>query len=169
MIKNFGKLKRIPLKDKQRILRGLEVFYTTGKPLSHFQLKKPESADFRPVLIGLATERDFLYKRINSRVDDMIKSGLVNEVEQLLKMGFSEKDNALNTVGYKEVFQYLQNEIEFKEMIDRIKMNTRRYAKRQLTWFRKDERIIWIKITENSRLENIVNCILEKFKIYQVI
>jgi tRNA dimethylallyltransferase len=156
--------KKVKIKDKQRILRGLEVFYLTGIPLSQFQQNKPDPADFNPVLIGIDAEREFLYNKINSRVDEMIKIGLVEEVRQLKNRGFSDKNNALNTVGYKEVFDYLNNMIEFEEMVEKIKLNSRRYAKRQLTWFRRDERIKWLKIDDFNNIEDAADKILERYR-----
>lgn len=158
---------KIKINDWQRILRGLEVYYVMETPLSKLQLSKPNPADFKPVLIGLEVEREYLYKKINHRVDEMIEIGLVDEVRQLKGKGFSEKDNALNSVGYKEVFDYLNNTIEYDEMVEKIKINSRRYAKRQMTWFRRDKRITWLKIDENMHIDNIVNESLEIFKKYQ--
>jgi len=161
--------KNIKTKDQQRVLRGLEVYYVSGKPLSQLQLQKPIPANFNPILIGLDANRDFLYNKINNRVDEMIKAGLVDEVRQLKDMGYSEKDNALNTVGYKEVFEYLDSNLQFDEMVERIKINSRRYAKRQLTWFRKDDRILWLQIDQYDRMENIIEKIFEIFKRYHLI
>jgi tRNA dimethylallyltransferase len=152
--------KNLKINDKQRILRGLEVFYATGQPLSQLQRNNPISADFTPILIGLNANRQVLYNRINNRVDEMLAMGLVEEVHHLKKMGLSEKDNALNTVGYKEVFDHLNGKIDHDTMIEKIKMNSRRYAKRQLTWFRKDTRIIWFNIDEFERKEDLINQIL---------
>jgi tRNA dimethylallyltransferase len=152
--------KNIKIKDWQRVLRGLEVYYVSGIPLSRLQLQKPIPADFNPVLIGLEANRDFLYNKINNRVDEMIKVGLIDEVRQLKEMGFSEKNNALNTVGYKEVFEYLDNNLQFDEMVEKIKINSRRYAKRQLTWFRKDSRIKWVKIDDFEKMQDVVDQII---------
>jgi len=154
---------KIKLKDKQRILRGLEVYYATGSPLSQLQLNKPKPANFSPLLIGLDAEREWLYKKINERVDEMIKLGLVGEVKNLKDKGFSIKNNALNTVGYKEVFQYLNDNLEFDEMIETIKMNTRRYAKRQITWFRRDNRIKWLNIDKSVKTEEIADQALDHY------
>jgi tRNA dimethylallyltransferase len=146
--------------DKQRIVRGLEVFYAAGTPLSQLQQTKAKPADFKSVMIGLNADRELLYERINSRVDEMITIGLVDEVKQLKKRGLTEKVNALNTVGYKEVFDYLNGKFDLDEMKDKIKMNSRRYAKRQLTWFRKDSRIIWFNIDEFQNKADLIEKIL---------
>ena len=152
--------KTIKVQDKQRIIRGLEVFYTAGQPLSQLQKLKPEPAKFEPIMIGLNANRQLLYDRINERVDEMIAEGLIEEVLDLKKKGLSEDYNALNTVGYKEVFDHLNGKIDIDTMIEKIKMNSRRYAKRQLTWFRKDNRILWFNIDDFERKDDLINQIL---------
>jgi tRNA dimethylallyltransferase len=159
---------KIKLKDKQRIFRGLEVYYATGSPLSQLQLNKPIPADFKPLLIGLEAERDWLYKKINERVDKMIKLGLIDEVQKLKDKGFSLKTNALNTVGYKEVFQYLNGHLEMDEMVEIIKMNSRRYAKRQITWFRRDNRIKWLSIDKFDKIDKVAEKILNYYKKFKL-
>lgn len=153
--------------DKQRILRGLEVYYATGNRLSELQATKATPADFTPLQIGLSASREYLYYRVNQRVDAMIADGLVDEVIALRKRGLSTAYNALNTVGYKEVFEYLEGKIDFKNMADEIKKNTRRYAKRQMTWFRADERIRWINVDENSKPDKIADVILAYYMEYK--
>jgi len=142
-------------KDKQRIIRGLEVYYVSGKRLSNLQKNIPQSAPFTPCMAGITAERSYLYERINQRVDVMIDQGLVEEVKGLIQMGYKKGLNALNTVGYKEVFDYLDNKISHKEMIEEIKKNSRRFAKRQMTWFRRDERIKWFKVEEYNNVEHL--------------
>jgi len=134
----------------KRILRALEVYYSTGEKLSVLRKNKPNPPDFSSFQIGLFVERGELYKRINARVDEMISSGLEEEVNGILEMGYSPALNALHTVGYREVISYLNKEISRERMIDLIKRNSRRYAKRQMTWFRKDKRIHWIDVTHLS-------------------
>jgi tRNA dimethylallyltransferase len=155
---------RIKKRDKQRILRGLEVYYATDNRLSDLQMLQAEPADFQPLLIGLTAEREFLYQNINRRVDEMISNGLVQEVEMLMKKGYTVDMNALNTVGYKEVFEYIAGNITENEMIEEIKKNSRRYAKRQLTWFRKDTRIQWLDINKKSQPEQIADKIMDRLK-----
>jgi len=106
-------------------------------------------------MAGITAERSYLYERINQRVDVMIDQGLVEEVKGLIQMGYKKGLNALNTVGYKEVFDYLDNKISHKEMIEEIKKNSRRFAKRQMTWFRRDERIKWFKVEEYNNVEHL--------------
>jgi tRNA dimethylallyltransferase len=134
--------KRFSVKDTQRILRGLEVFLISGKKLSELQKEEEIPAPFNFVQFGLDMDRAKLYERINMRVDVMLEDGLVDEVKTLLAKGF-DKTNALNAVGYKEVIDYLSGECNFDRMSELIKQNTRRFAKRQLTWFRKDKTINW--------------------------
>lgn len=146
----------------KRVIRALEVFYQTGKPISqHFEEQELESnIDF--LQFGLNWERAKLYERINLRVDKMIEDGLVEEVKSLQKKFPNYNLNALNTVGYKEIFSYLKNEIELEEAIRFVKRNSRHYAKRQLTWFKKDVSIQWIDCTENFSPKKIAHEILGK-------
>lgn len=146
----------------KRVIRALEVFYQTGKPISqHFEEQELESnIDF--LQFGLNWERAKLYERINLRVDKMIEDGLVEEVKSLQKKFPNYNLNALNTVGYKEIFSYLKNEIELEEAIRLVKRNSRHYAKRQLTWFKKDVSIQWIDCTENFSPKKIAHEILGK-------
>ncbi len=129
----------------KRILRALEIYYSSGKRISELREANPDLPDFRTLQFGVRIERKDLYRLIEDRVDSMIEKGLVDEVREILRRGFDPKLNSLQTVGYKEVISYLQQRITFDEMVAQIKMNTRRYAKRQMTWFRKDSRIIWIE------------------------
>ena len=155
---------RLSPTDKQRIIRGLEVYLITGTPLSQLQEEKSDPANFIPVMFGLRAPRDYLYERINRRVDLMLEEGFITEVANLRNKGYKVSFNALNTVGYKEAFAYLENEIDFDTMVELIKRNTRRYAKRQMTWFRKDERIEWIDITPQTDYRQLAEQIVARFK-----
>lgn len=146
----------------KRVIRALEVFYISGKPLwQHFkeQSRKSDHIFFQ---FGLEWDRKDLYKRIESRVDLMIENGLVDEVRFLLTEGYSKETNALNTVGYKEIISYLENEISLERAVELIKRNTRRYAKRQITWFKADKRIDWLSIEHESDISNASEYILQK-------
>ncbi len=156
---------RLHINDTQRVVRALEVWELTGKPISEFRQGEETPASFIPLFFGLNRKRDELYARIEQRVDDMISEGLVAEVENLLHMGYGPQYNALRTVGYREVFDYFEGKIDYETMIDTIKQNTRRYAKRQLTWFRKDERIFWLYPGEQSH-DFIVESILNQLNRY---
>jgi len=149
----------------KRVIRALEVFYLTGKSITTFHANQFRSrSNYNFLLFGLNWKRAILYKRIETRVDEMIKNGLVDEVKSILTRGYSETLNSLNSVGYKEIIAYLKNEISLETAISLIKRNTRRYAKRQLTWFRKDERIHWFDIENELDLITIKNEILNKIK-----
>jgi tRNA dimethylallyltransferase len=127
-----------------RIIRALEVFTLTQKPFSeHFQNTKSMVKDFNILKIGLKLNRKELYKNIEERVDKMFKSGIINEVEDLLKDGVKEDSAPFRGLGYKYVLQYLKKEMTLEETLEFTKRDTRHYAKRQLTWFRKMEGIQW--------------------------
>ncbi len=128
------------IKNPHRLLRALEVKLTTGKSILKFQTQQKKQRDFNVIKIGLQMERDLLVERINKRVDQMMQEGLLEEVQQLQNY---KTLNALQTVGYKELFSYLNNEISLPDAIEAIKINTRQYAKRQMTWFKKDQTVNW--------------------------
>lgn len=123
---------QVDLNNPQRLIRALEVCLHTGKPYSSFRTKAKKERSFNTINLLINTDREKLYERINLRVDKMMQDGLLNEVKELFPF---KHLNALNTVGYKELFEYLENKIPFEQAVDLIKQNTRRYAKRQLTWF----------------------------------
>ncbi len=148
----------------KRVIRALEVYHLTGEPIWKFHEKHKRETNIRFIQFGLSWNRETLYKNIEARVDKMIKMGLVDEVESILEKGISPNINALNTVGYKEIIDYLNGNISLDKAINLIKRNTRRYAKRQLTWFRKDKRINWIDVTSKNDFENISRMILNKIQ-----
>jgi len=138
--------RRLHPNDEQRIVRALEVYELTGMPISRFRQGPRTAAHFTPLFVGLTRERQALYRRIEARVDDMIALGLVDEVRGLQNKGWTPQLTSLRTVGYREVFDYLAGLTSFQDMLSKIKMNSRRYAKRQITWFRRDARIFWMDI-----------------------
>jgi tRNA dimethylallyltransferase len=148
---------------KRRIIRDLEVYYLTHTPISKLQKENLIEIDFKPFIWGLTWERDVLYHRVNSRTDEMIRSGLVEETCNLLSMGYDRSLNSLQTVGYKECISFLENKIKYQEMIELIKQNTRHYVKRQLTWFNRDKRIKWIHIESESEFEKYAEDIVKDF------
>lgn len=152
---------RLHPNDAQRIVRGLEVYYATGTPLSILQSRSPMPAPFTPVMVGFMRDRDTLYRRIEERVDRMIEQGLIEEVRALAQRGYGPHLYALRTVGYKEVFPYLEGKRGLPETIAEIKRNTRRYAKRQLTWFRREQRIWWLDAGGDHR--HLVKSIVRRF------
>jgi tRNA dimethylallyltransferase len=147
----------IAIANPHRVIRALEICIGTKKTYSSFLNKGKEKRHFKTISIGLDAEREIIYNRINQRVDIMMASGLLNEVKSLLP----HKDlNALNTVGYKELFNYLESTWELDFAISEIKKNTRRFAKRQLTWFKKKTDTLWFDYS--TPLENIIQDLLEK-------
>lgn len=146
----------VDLNNPQRLIRALEVFESTGKPFSSYRKSATNKRSFECVKIGLNLPRELLYQRINERVDEMIKLGLVEEVRSLMPYRHL---NALNTVGYSELFDHLDGKTDLQTAIDLIKQNTRRFAKRQLTWFRKDEGIKWFEADQTHLDEEILHCI----------
>lgn len=139
----------IDLQNPRRVIRALEVYRASGQPFSAFKGQKPKQRNFRSLEIGLHLDRQILYERIENRVDDMIQKGLVDEVRSLIPY---QHLNALQTVGYKEVFSYLDDDISKNEATELIKRNTRRYAKRQLTWLRKKPNIAWFSSSEPKNI-----------------
>ena len=143
--------------NPHRLMRAIEVCIITGKPYSSFRKGLQQQRSFRVVKLGIQVPRDELIERINRRVDKMLENGLVGEV----KANYQNHDkNALNTVGYKEIFEYLDGNYTLQEAIEKIKINTRRYAKRQMTWFRKDPDIEWIKPENLKDPEELIKTIL---------
>ena len=137
---DFKSYNTIAIDNPHRIIRALEICIGSGKPYSSFLNKNKVKRKFKVVTIGLKTDREIIYNRINKRVDIMMNDGLLEEVKTLLS---KQHLNALNTVGYKELFKYLNGEWTLDFAISEIKKNTRRFAKRQLTWFKKDKNILW--------------------------
>jgi tRNA dimethylallyltransferase len=144
----------------KRVIRALEVYHLTGKPIWIFQKEYKRDVDYNFMQFGLRWDREALYKNIEKRVDDMIEGGLVEEVKNILDKGYDKNINALNTVGYKEIISYLEGIVSLERAIELIKRNTRRFAKRQLTWFNKDKRITWITIDSPDELKKVSDQII---------
>jgi len=154
--------KRIHPNDERRIVRALEVYKTTGQPLSFWEQQPDEQRPlYDLVMIGLHRPRPELYERINRRVDLMLEQGLLEEAKELLAQGLDEKFIANQAIGYKEFFAYLRGEESLAEATEKLKQGTRRYAKRQLTWFRVDRRVEWVQVGENRTAVEVVNEILK--------
>ena len=128
------------IKNPKRVMHALEICYMTGKKYSSFRTRKKKQRPFNIIKIGLRRDREELYERINRRVDMMIEQGLVEEVKQFAHL---KEHNSLNTVGYKEIFKYLDGEWTLDFAIEKIKQNTRIYSRKQVTWYQKDEEITW--------------------------
>ncbi|MEH6536250.1 MAG: tRNA (adenosine(37)-N6)-dimethylallyltransferase MiaA [Psychroserpens sp.] len=144
----------IAIDNPKRVIRALEVCLSSGKPYSSFLKGEDKLRDFKTITIGLTADREIIYNRINKRVDIMMAEGLIDEVKALRP---KQHLNALNTVGYKEIFNYLEDQWDFGFAVSEIKKNTRRFAKRQLTWFRKNEETIWFDY--KTDIEEILDCI----------
>jgi tRNA dimethylallyltransferase len=146
---------KIDLSNTQRVVRALEVCIQTGKPFSGFHINSSVKRDFEIIKIGLDLPREKLYGRINLRTENMLAAGLVEEVKSVAAF---RSHNALNTVGYKEVFEFLDEKADFETMQELIKRNTRRYAKRQLTWFRNQDSFEWFSPKDvNEMIEFVEN------------
>ncbi|NMB07983.1 MAG: tRNA (adenosine(37)-N6)-dimethylallyltransferase MiaA [Tissierellia bacterium] len=147
---------RININDRKRIIRALEIYNETNKPMSYYNKDfRKERDKYNLIMIGLNMDRYILYSHINNRVERMFEKGLVDEVESLLNMGYDENLVSMKAIGYKEIIPYLKKEISLEESMELLKRNTRRYAKRQLTWFRRDNRIKWIDINKFDSIESI--------------
>ncbi|CAN5518726.1 tRNA (adenosine(37)-N6)-dimethylallyltransferase MiaA [soil metagenome] len=145
---------KVDLQNPQRMSRALEVCLTTGEPYSSLRKGTIKKRDFNIIKIGLNTSREVLYERINKRVDEMMELGLLEEVKKLVPM---KQSNALQTVGYKELFDFIEHKTDLNKAIDSIKQNTRKFAKRQLTWFRRDEEIKWFEPNQISEILKYIN------------
>lgn len=144
--------------NPQRMVRALEFFLSTGEKLSSYQTNSKKQRPFNIIKIGLNMDRSALYQRINHRVDQMMEAGLLEEVKGLQSY---RKYNALNTVGYSELFDYLDGHIPLDIAVDKIKQNTRRFAKRQLTWFRRDDNTAWFEPNDSKAVILHINNILQ--------
>ncbi|MDU5079952.1 tRNA (adenosine(37)-N6)-dimethylallyltransferase MiaA [uncultured Tissierella sp.] len=156
---------KISVNDRKRIIRAIEIFEITGKLMSEYNenFRKPVE-DYNLVMIGLNMDRKELYDRINLRVDIMIEEGLMEEVKKLLSMGYSKELVSMQGIGYKEIIMYLEGNISLAKSIEMIKQGTRNYAKRQLTWFRRDNRIKWVNVDEFFTLDDLTQYIIDYSK-----
>ena len=150
-------MEKISPNDKKRIMRVLEIYHATGKNKTEQEKESRREPDFDYKVFAIDMDRQVLYNRINLRVDIMLENGLIEEVKTL-KEKYNKFPTAMQGLGYKEVVEYLENKITYQEMVEKIKQETRRYAKRQLTWFRKNKQTIWIDAYKS--MEERVNQIL---------
>ena len=149
----------IAIDNPHRVIRALEICIGTGKPYTSFLNKKSINRNFKTITIGLTAERETIYNRINQRVDIMMQQGLLDEVKSLVDF---KNLNALNTVGYKELFNYLDGEWPLDFAVSEIKKNSRRFAKRQLTWFKKDENTLWFDyLAETEAIIEKINMLIK--------
>ena len=140
---------RVDLKNHKRVIHALEICYMTGRPYSSFLTRTKKQRPFNIIKVGLYRERQELYDRINKRVDEMIKLGLLDEVKSVYPY---KELNSLNTVGYKELINYLDKEWTYDFAVDKIKQNSRNYAKKQMTWFKRDKKVTWFHPDENEKI-----------------
>ena len=140
-------------KNPKRVIHALEICYRTGKPYSSFRTSQPKARPFDILKIGLRREREELYERINRRVDQMITDGLVEEARKVIAYRHT---NALNTVGYKEIFKYIDGSWTLETAVEKIKQNTRIYSRKQMTWFRRDESIHWFHPDETEAIKKLI-------------
>ena len=140
-------------KNPKRVIHALEICYMTGKPYSSFRTSQPKARPFDILKIGLRREREELYERINQRVDQMITDGLVEEARKVIAYRHT---NALNTVGYKEIFKYIDGSWTLETAVEKIKQNTRIYSRKQMTWFRRDESIHWFHPDETEAIKKLI-------------
>lgn len=149
----------------KRVIRALEVYYQTQKPISyHNEMSRSIPPKYQFVLVGLNMDRQVLYNRINKRVDIMIQNGLVDEVKGLVDLGYADSIISMQGIGYKEILEFLRNNITLEQAIDNIKQGTRRYAKRQITWFKRIHGINWFNADNCGNNINVINEIYEYAK-----
>ena len=151
--------KIVDLKNHKRVIHALEICYMTGKTYTSFRTQEKKTRPFRMIKIGLTRDREELYARINQRVDIMMEQGLLDEVKQVYPY---RQLNSLNTVGYKELFNYLDGEWALPFAIDKIKQNSRIYSRKQMTWFKRDEEIRWFHPNQE---EDILTYIKQKIQL----
>lgn len=160
--------RRIHPNDIRRIVRALEVYIKTGTPLSKLQAQyKGQEPLYETIWIGLTLDRNLLYERINRRVDVMIESGLIEEVKRLYQEGLKPQSTAYQALGYKEIIWYLKGFATLDEAVRILKRDTRHYAKRQLSWFRRDERIKWFDYGDYASREDLYRAVVEYIKSYE--
>ena len=149
--------------NKKRVIRALEYYKQTGCRISeHNEEQRKKSSPYQFVYFVLNQDRDILYQRINERVDKMMEKGLLNEVEGLLEMGYQRELVSMQGIGYKEIVSYLEKEISLEEAVDRIKKETRHFAKRQITWFKRESEVTWIEMEKYFKKEDMLKILLQK-------
>lgn len=149
--------------NRKRVIRALEIYKETGKTMSYYkEISKDKKTPFNPLIIGLKMKRQLLYERINKRVDMMIDGGLVNEVKEILDKGYNKDLISMLGLGYKEIIKYLEGKYTLEEAIYILKRDTRRFAKRQLTWFRRIEDVSWYDIGEYDSKYSLIEDILKE-------
>lgn len=152
---------RIHPNNLKKVIRAIEVVETTGEGIREFQESFIPTKDYDCILIGLTRDREELYRRIDIRVDHLMEAGLVKEIESLLEKGLTEDSISMKGIGYKEIISYLHGEYDLAEAVRLVKQNTRRYAKRQMTWLRRYQDMIWFNLSEYETEEKALSVIFE--------
>lgn len=156
---------RIHAMNVRRVIRALEVWEATGVPMSEWQRRAREEAHpVDAVWVALIRPRDELYARIDGRVDDQVSRGLVDETRRLLARGLSHRHTAMQALGYKEMARYLAGRVSFGQAVESLKLATRRYAKRQATWFRADPRITWVDASSCTSVDELASAVVDLFR-----
>lgn len=155
---------RIHPNNVKKVIRALEVYYISGETIKDFSESFIKTTDYDYIVIGLTRERAELYNRINRRVENIMEKGLIEEVRRLVSMGLTEDDISMKGIGYKEIIRYLNKDCSLEEAVASIKRNTRRYAKRQITWFKRYPDIMWYNLSNYSFKEDAINDILRYIK-----
>lgn len=144
--------------DTFRIIRAIEVYETTGKTISEYHQKHRFSDEpFNVLKIGLHKEREILYDRINRRVDAMVEAGFVEEVKRLLDMGYTESLKSMQSIGYRHITEFIRGRLSYDEALDTLKRDTRRYSKRQMTWFKADPGIVWTEAGQSEDIRRLID------------
>jgi len=156
--------KTIHPNNKRRLIRALEILYTTGQTMSEIRSKQENKPKYDHHIIGLAMDRETLYNQINQRVDEMIEIGLVSEVKRLYEQGY-EHTQAMKAIGYKEMIPYIKGETDLETAVNLLKRNSRRYAKRQFTWFKNKMNVKWYQLTETN-YDRILNKVIIDLQTY---
>lgn len=145
--------------DGHRLVRALEVLELTGEPISRRQLDKSRSSPYKAILVGLHMERELLYARIGQRVEQMLEQGLLEEVSRLLREGVPPEANSMQGIGYRQLVACLQGECSLEDAVELIKRDTRRFAKRQITWFKRHPEIAWFDVGHYREVGDLVDCV----------
>ena len=162
--------KQIHANNIKRVIRALEYYHQTQKPISkHNQEQQEKESPYRFVYFVLNREREKLYQRIHLRVDQMIKQGFVEEVASLLEKGYSRDLTSMQGLGYKEIAASLEGEISLKEAIEKIKTNTRHFAKRQLTWFRREKDVTWVEMEQYQSKQELCHHLFTVLKEHHIL
>ncbi len=159
---------KIHANNLRRVIRALEIYKTTGKTMTQVNAESVREPLYDALIIGLNMDRELLYDRINRRVDIMMEQGLYDEVRKILEMGIDKRSTAMQAIGYKELIEYLDGGASLEAAVDKIKQESRRYAKRQLTWFKRNEKINWLLLQSDYNYNKILiqSCVLiDKFGI----